>query len=172
MNRSWIVNFDPKTLLFSTKVKEACKSCKRYGKKPNCPPYTESIEYYHRLLSKYKRAFLIVHQESIEDKNDWETLGRESSKRMAEHLSELRQQLIDKGHYFIVCFGAGSCKNCKNCTIPCTHPDKAFMPVEATGVDVVKFCQVLSITLKEEEKINITFPVKDTFYRIGMVIYD
>ena len=152
--------FDPKELIFDEKVREQCKSCKRYGTRYSCPPYVESVEFYKRLMQGYQQGLLIALEFVVGP--DWKEDGKKSSVALANKVLEVRERLIAEGHYFAVGFGAGSCKNCVECADPCRLPNKALLPVEATGVNVVE---------SFKEFIQIQFPVRDTFYRIGVVLY-
>ena len=155
---------DPKIdLVFSDKVREMCYSCKRYGSKASCPPHVGTVKYYKRLLPGYKHGILCF--EEFHTTGDWQTAGSMSSMTLHKEILEVRKQLRDEGHYFVLGFGGGSCKFCDKCSFPCAHPDKALIPVEATGLDVVELMRrVAGITLK--------FPVKESFYRVGVVLYD
>lgn len=162
-----VKEFNPNILseFFNLKVREACKSCKRYGKKATCPPYLDSIEYYQNLLPKYQKGILFIKQFEIDDINNWQSLGHLSSKVIHNKLLEERDSLLQQGKFPII-FGAGSCKYCsETCTFPCKYPEKSVIPIEATGLDVVGLTNFLT-------KIEITFPVKNTFYRVGMMLYD
>ena len=160
------VEFNPAILVsfFNQKVRETCKSCKRYGHKSTCPPYVESVAYYKTLLSTYSKGILFIEKFIIDNPDNWQELGASSSRSIQEVLYDYRTELINQYHFPLV-FGAGSCKNCEKCSIPCAYPDKSLMPIEATGLNVVEL--VYNLT-----KIELVFPVKDYFYRIGMVIFD
>ncbi len=161
--------FNPKILNFNNcfdlKARELCKSCKRYGKKATCPPYIESVEYYKKLLPTFNKGILIVEKFEITNPADWKELGKNSSLLILNKLKAIRQQLLNKGHFAVI-FSAGSCKYCSDkCTFPCKHPEESAIPLEGTGIDVVYL--VSKIT-----KIELKFPVKKFFYRVGMVLYD
>lgn len=161
-----IITFNPTILknLFNSKVRESCKSCKRYGKNANCPPYIETLNYYKQLLPSYQKGILIYKQFQIDNSDKWVSIGKESSLEIHKKLLQCREKLQNEGHYYILLLGAGSCKLCEKCQIPCINPSKSITPIEATGIDLVKFMKPFEI--------NIQFPVKTTFYRIGMVLYD
>ena len=152
----------PHHMIFHEKVRQACKSCKHYGKKATCPPYAESIDYYKKLFESYTHC-VICYKEFKADQTNWQEVSRQSSLELHKFLLKRRQDLIDSGHYFYAIFGAGSCKLCKECTIPCKNPGQSIMPLEGTGLDVVA-------TMKS--RIDIKFPVKGTFYRVGAIFYD
>jgi predicted metal-binding protein len=162
------VEFNPAILVsfFNQKVRETCRSCKRYGHKSTCPPYVESVAYYQSLLTKYTRGKLFIEKFELKDytQNTWQELGEYSSKQMQETLFNFKIELINQYHFPLL-FGAGSCKNCSKCSFPCAFPDKSLIPIEALGLNVVELVYQLT-------KIDIIFPVKDFFYRVGMVVWD
>jgi predicted metal-binding protein len=158
------VKINPKTdLIFDLKVIEACRSCKRYGKKATCPPYIFDRDYYFHLLPSYQYGILYYDQ-SIISQNTWERDGKLSSLNLQKYLLEERQKLFSQGHFFVTAFGGGSCKLCPECVHPCRNPDRALIPLEATGVNVVKLMQRFNV--------NINFPVDNKMYRVGAVFYD
>ena len=95
-----------KDLIFDYKVREQCKSCKRYGKKVTCPPYIEDIDYYRKLLPKYKNAIIYYSIFKIKNVKNWKRLGKKSSLVMHKYILNKRIELINKGHYFVIGFGA------------------------------------------------------------------
>ncbi len=164
MNR---ITFNPKILkdYFSDFVRFLCKSCKRYNNKHNCPPFLPSPTYYKQILSNYDYGILIYKKFEIDDIKNWKTLGIQSSLEIHNELYLLKNQITSKRKPVLL--SAGSCKLCSECTIPCKHPDKALIPVEATGIDVIKL-------FKDLTGIELKFPVEEQgyFYRIGLYLYD
>jgi predicted metal-binding protein len=160
-----IKNLTPKTdLIFSIKVCEACKSCRRYGLTGCCPPVIGSFEYYKKLLKQYEHGKLFIEQFVIDDVANWKQLGKDSSLELHKVLLEERKKLLDKGHYFNVILGGGSCKWCEECSVPCKQPQFRAIPIEATGINVVATLAKMSL--------NIKFPVKNKFYRVGLLLWD
>lgn len=160
MNR---ITINPrKDLIFDLKVREMCKSCKRYGKKATCPPYLDSVEYYEGLLPRYKSGILYYKKFTVQ--NNWVKQGKSSSLEIYEKIILKRRELRKNSHYFLMAFGAGSCKLCDKCTFPCKLPDRSLVPFEATGIDIVKMMMQFDIAIE--------FPVNNHFYRIGAIFYD
>ena len=158
-------NFNPeKDLIFDLKAVEACKSCKRYGLTGCCPPNIGEIEYYKKLLRHYKYGTFYIERFPVEDKSKYAEIGKESSLAIHNTLNKERAILLKKGHYFNVILGAGSCKMCEKCTIPCKCPQFRAIPIEATGVNLVKTLDKLGLFIK--------FPVTSHFYRIGAILWD
>ena len=157
------ININPKKdLIFDIKAREMCKHCKRYGKKATCPPYIESVEYYSKLFPTYQHG--IFYYESFPVNDDAMKIGRKSSLIIYNKISSERNALFADGHYFIMGLGAGSCKLCKKCTFPCPMPERSLIPIEATGIDVVKTMNRLGVA--------VSFPVDRTIFRIGSLFYD
>jgi len=161
------LEINPKSdLVFDLKVREMCRSCKRYGQKATCPPHIESVGYYEKLLSQFAHGVLYFEKFTLTDDDfaRWRELGAESSLKMHREILSERDRLLNEGHYFVVGFGAGSCKLCDKCTIPCSAPQKSLVPLEGAGVDVVKTLKRFNTELK--------FPVRERFYRVGALFYD
>lgn len=151
-----------KDLIFDLKVREMCKSCKRYGKKATCPPHIESVGYYSDLLPKYSCGILYYEIFPVDD--DADEVGKKSSLKIYKEVTTERSSLFADGHYLMIGLGAGSCKLCDSCSFPCHLPGQALIPLEATGIDAIKMMKKFGIEVK--------FPVKDSIYRIGMLLYD
>ena len=148
---------------FDSKVREMCESCKRYGKKATCPPHIEPMGYYMSIIPHFKNG-VIYYEKFIIENDDWAVLGKESSLKIHNKILEERKKLFNSGYYFFVGFGAGSCKRCDQCIFPCRMPDEALIPFEAIGVNIIKLMRVFNVNLK--------FPVKKHFYRVGAIFYD
>jgi len=162
------LNINPKILklYMGIKVREYCKSCKRYGYKASCPPYIESVDYYKQLLPSFKYGTLVLKKFIIDDLAKWKELGRTSSLEIHNKLIKMRAELLNKGKFGVI-FGAGSCKNCAKCKFPCRFPNKAVTPLEGTGVNIIKL-------IKNTAKIDLKYPVEKYgyFYRIGLILWD
>ena len=162
-------NFNPKKLskCFDNKVREMCKSCKRYGFKATCPPHIESINYYKKFLPTYKYGKVILYKYININIDNWEQDGKKSSIDISNKLVLLRNELLQNNHFFVIGFGAGSCKICKKCMFPCKYPEKSFIPMEATGLNIIKL-------VKKICNISIEFPVgkQKFFYRVGLLLWD
>lgn len=150
-------------MLFRAKVREMCKSCPRYGRKTTCPPAIEPVEYWEDLLQRYGHGQLVIGDYFVGDDGHIEA-GRESSLAVHAAVTQRRAELFRTGHYFVVGFGAGSCKLCDRCSTPCAKPAESLVPLEATGLDVVELARGAGV--------EISFPVRDRFHRVGAVFFD
>ena len=159
-----IIKINPKILsrYFDPQIRTNCREgCKRYGEKVCCPPNIGHIRRYEELLPTYDYGELIIEKFDIDNPKNWKELGKSSSLVIAKQLYSLKERYENS-----IIFGAGSCKYCSEvCYYPCKHPDKMLIPLEATGIDVVRLVQ-------DTCKIKLIFPVKDIFYRIGAILYD
>jgi predicted metal-binding protein len=155
-----------KDLIFDLKVREMCKQCKRYGKKASCPPYVETVEYYSKLLPTYQNGIIYYKIFPILEDDDPMEVGKESSLEIWRKITSERTKLFNQGHYLIIGFGAGSCKICDECQFPCHTPSRALMPLEATGMDVVKVMKQFNVEVK------FPFEQAKTLCRIGAIFYD
>jgi predicted metal-binding protein len=154
---------NPKTdIVFDDKVREMCITCKRYGKKATCPPHIEETSHYKRLLLSYKYG--IIYYDTYKVIVGEQESSRRSSISLHKVILSEKKRIFNEGHYFIFGLGAGSCKLCKKCVFPCAYPEKALIPMEATGIDVVETMRRKGVIIK--------FPVIDHFYRIGGIFYD
>jgi predicted metal-binding protein len=114
------------------------------------------------LLPQYAHG--VFYFEKFAIKGDYLELGKKSSLKIYRKIVLERSKLLKDGHHFTTGFGAGSCKLCDECSFPCPNPERALVPLEATGVNIVNTLKRYGITLK--------FPVKKYFYRIGALFYD
>jgi predicted metal-binding protein len=157
------IKINPKKIVFNEKTRLACLSCKNFGTKATCPPYIATTEYFKKVIRTYKHG--VVYYELFKaDKENWETLRKESSLKIHKHILAERNRLINNGHYFYLALGAGSCKLCQTCFFPCKKPSESLIPIEGTGIDLVA-------TMKKYG-INIEFPIKNSYYRFGGLLYD
>ena len=160
------IKINPKILekYFDMKVREQCKSCKRFNTKNTCPNNIESFDYFKNLLPTYKYGIIYYKLFEIDNLDNWINLGKNSSLELHNFLLKERENLLNRGIYFNVAFTGGSCKLCDKCSFPCIYPNKALIPLEATGINIVK--------LMKQFGIKISFPVKTNFYRVGLLLWD
>jgi predicted metal-binding protein len=159
--------FSPSILQFDEKVREACRSCKRFGKVALCPPFVPSVDYYRSLLPTYRSGELVVALYGVpRKKDDHDFVGRQSSLDVHRQLLALRRDRFAEGHHFATAFGAGSCKFCVlGCVTPCRNPESGLVSIEGAGVDVGKL-------VLEGVGERLVFPIEEKFVRVGVVLYD
>lgn len=160
------INFNPNILknYFDLKVREQCRSCKRYGAS-SCPPHVQDVEYFKNLLPTYFHGRIFYDQFPVDIEN-WKENGKSSSLAIHNYILEFRNNLFKDGVYFYTALTGGSCKVCQKCSYPCIFPEKTLTPIEATGINVVK--------LMKHFDINIKFPVEQNkfYFRVGAILWD
>lgn len=88
------LDINPKIIPFSNKVREMCKSCKRYNQKATCPPHTESVEYYEKLFKEYRYGKIYYDTFECQDLKEWKKIGRKSSLVIHKYLLKVRDRLF------------------------------------------------------------------------------
>lgn len=150
---------DPKDIVFDSKVILSCYKCINYNKKCTCPPSIPDIDYQKMVLS-YKKGLVVAIRCKIN--KDWQNVRVDSTKRLHRILLELENFAFSHRYHFANSFIGGSCKLCASCADKCRLPALARIPLEATGVDVVRTVDKVGLKLK--------FPVKDFFFRVGLLL--
>src|SRR3989339_766021 len=138
-----------------------CWSCARYGKRATCPPNIASIEYFEKLYQKYQTGILIGKKWDLKTE-PMEEVRETSGLSIHKMLLNLEKQALNRGYYFAVVFIGGSCRFCGKpaCGPHCDCPEAGRVPLEATGVDVLKTCEKFGI--------KVSFPDPKTLWRVGL----
>jgi len=115
-------------------------SCGRYGKSWTCPPDVGDIDEMISKAKKYKHMLIFQSIAQLQDSYDIKGMKAAAiahsvlTHKVAEKLKDLISQPL--------ALGAGACLICPSCTkeenVPCRHPDKALVSLEAYGIDVSK----------------------------------
>jgi len=149
-------------IVFEQRNALLCFYCSRYNNKWTCPPRTPKCDY-ASVFREYDHALLVGHTEPI-GKN-YEISRYDSSVQLHRVLLSLENYLLENGNYVRISFIGGSCKLCKNGCAPdkCRNPYLARIPLESTGVNVVKTAGKAGISVR--------FPVKDAITRIGLLLW-
>lgn len=131
---------DTSVFTFSEAVVDACRTnqCGRYGSCWTCPPAVGTLPELKTKLLKYSNAAIFTCKYELEDCFDFETMTY-GANRTRELLYEIMEDLKKDGVDFMA-LACGSCSLCEKCTypdLPCRHPDKALVSVEACGISVV-----------------------------------
>lgn len=158
-----LTHMHPEDLVFEERVKMNCFYCKNYNRSWRCPPKTPQIDY-RKMMLEYGQGLFVKLELSFDDSNYQEIRARSTNDL---HRTLLRMEKILWEHNFplAISFIGGSCKLCKNgCGKDgCNNPYAARMPIEATGVNVVKSV--------EKYGIHISFPPKGTLTRLGLLLW-
>jgi len=153
----------PEDLIFNEKALLSCYNCRNYGKKMTCPPHIPQVSY-KKLILSYKKCLLVCMRSDFQNKREFNKARKDSSNRLLELLLDLEKVAFAQGNYFAISFAGGSCRLCNTCPVLCKYPEKARIPIEALGIDVVA-------TLKRLE-LKLRFPVRKYFYRVGLFLMD
>lgn len=152
---------------FDLRVSALCQfDCKRYKKKPTCPPHVPELEYYREALQEYAHVCLIGRRYPYSDglfQIHWRNY---STNEIHDLLLAKEQELFKSGHVYAKAFIGGSCKYCPSSSCSpkrCNVPGKGRVPLEATGINVYSLMKSIGIGYQE--------PPVEFFWRIGCVFY-
>ena len=150
-------------LIFEERVLLQCRHCSKHKVVWTCPPNLPDIDF-RKLFSEYDNA-LIVYCKIPFTEDTFDIVRVDSSNLLHRTLLEAEKFLWGNDHPLAVSFIAGSCKLCTNGCDPhgCRQPTLARIPLEATGVNVVKSLESINLT--------ISFPPKDNLYRLGLLLW-
>jgi predicted metal-binding protein len=133
------IRFDP-----AFRVSCESNACGFYGACWMCPPDVGDVHVLMARAKSYEHALVFQTVHEIADSFDIEGMRR-ASKQHNRLIYQLRRAAERQG---MDCFllGAGACGGCKTCARkknePCTHPDRAVVPLEAAGVDVYQLAKL------------------------------
>jgi len=169
LGASRVLYIKTEDLVFDERAILACYNCKRFGITQTCPGGSQypNIDY-KKLIRSYKHGMIIILERPFTSKKQFDVERTKSTIDLHKILLELEKLSLAKGHHFKLSFIGGSCKLCKQgCPKnSCRHPNLSRIPVEGTGVDVLKTLEKYNIKLK--------FPVeglkKGTLNRIGLLV--
>lgn len=154
-------------LEFDKRVSALCQfDCKRYNKKPTCPPNVPEPEYYKRALEGYTHACLIGRRYPYSDglfQLHWRNY---STNEIHALVLTKEYELFKDGNAYAKAFIGGSCKHCPSdiCNPKrCNVPARGRVPLEGTGINV--FLLMKSVGIEYQE------PPVDFFWRFGCVFY-
>jgi len=157
------VEVSSKEIVFEERVRLACFNCGRYGVNHTCPPRIPDVDY-KKVFFEYQHALLIWCIMEFDEKNE-ANVRRESTQLIHHSLLKAEKYFWDNDNSLATSFIGGSCKLCaQGCAKDgCRQPLLSRIPLEATGVNVVKTCL--------EKGLVISFPVEGKFYRVGMLLW-
>lgn len=132
------------TLVPRPEVRAWCnpEACSRCGKTWTCPPACGSLNDTERMIRRYKRGWLLVHEGRLQHERDYDAMRR-TGEAHKEAVLTLYASLLGTYPDAIV-LSAGSCSFCHVCTYPdkpCRFPDFAYPSMEACGLLVRDVCE-------------------------------
>jgi predicted metal-binding protein len=148
-----------------------CMTCLKYGKKPTCPPNIPDFDYFNRLINSYKYGLLVGKSYRYSDEEEFKRIREESGPRVQEILLTLERQAFKRNYYWAISFIGGSCRGCNACPSDssiCVNPSRGRIPLEATGVDVIKTCEGKGIKISP-----FPHPVENgQLFRVGLFLLE
>lgn len=150
-------------IVFEKKVKLSCFYCSKYNTRWTCPPRIPKLDY-EELVKEFQNA-VIIYTKMDFTKENYEEIRHQSSVIVHKAILKAEKILLENGESLFASFVGGSCKLCKNgCSDDkCRNPGLARIPMEATGINVIKTVSKYGLEIK--------FPVKDSLYRIGLILF-
>ena len=108
-------------------VREACSSCKYYGKSWSCPPGVGSPEQARRTISSYSRAIFIRFKSSRD------------RKPLERAVLDIESSLKKAGFPKALGFFPSPCTACPECSYPgpCPRPELSRPTGESWGIDLM-----------------------------------
>ena len=151
-------------IVFEQNMKIHCFYCGRYNNNWKCPPRIPDIDY-KAMMHEFKNAAFIYKDFAINEKNK-DTIRNDSTNHIHKCLLTIEKFLYENNLSNALSFIGGSCKLCKNgCgKEKCNNPYLARIPLEATGINVVKTF--------EKKGISVIFPVVTEMKRIGVILWN
>lgn len=148
--------------VFEKRVGLNCFYCSKYDTKWTCPPRIPNINY-KELLCEYDNIAVLKYERQF-TLESFDNIRNESTNIVHKTLLELERYLYNNNDSLAVSFIGGSCKLCKVCGKDrCNNPGMARIPIEATGVNVIKSLYNIGIDVK--------FPLNNVFYRFGIIAW-
>jgi len=150
-------------IIFENRVLINCFYCSKYNSQWTCPPKIPNIDY-KKVINEYDNIIIVGKTYDVNETN-YSDIRNKSTNEIHSMLLKFENLLWDKNYPMAISFIGGSCKLCKNgCAIDkCKNPSKARIPIEATGINVIK-------TLKNIN-IDIDFSDKTKLSRYGMLLW-
>ena len=169
-------------LVFEQRVRLKCFYCKNYGEKWTCPGLAPKMDY-QGIISEYANMAVVKNvwkeplrakTEQAGDAAEYQREGKEQDgiavayrrvgKELHEALLYMEKELFVRGYPLAVSFIGGYCDWCaEGCAKDkCRHPDRARVPWDATGCNVVQSLANIGI--------NVTFNGTDVC-RHGLLLW-
>jgi len=158
-----VFQLEHRQIVLEERVRFNCFFCRNYSNKWCCPPNIPDLDY-SRVLQEYDNFLLLTYKYGFD--GEITTEDRTLSTNIVHKLGlELEKFLWENNHPLAKVFIGGGCKLC-GYTCPmddCSKPTMRRLPLEAIGVNVVKTAGNIGI--------DIVFPPKNYFYRVGLLLW-
>ena len=155
---------DPSRFYFEERVRMSCFYCKNYNLNWKCPPRIPEIDYQKMMQEFQFGAFVKI--ELPFNESNFQDIRSQTTNDLHQILLYLERFLWNHDYPMALSFLGGSCKLCKGgCGKErCNNPYLARVPLEATGVNVIK-------TVEEQTGIHLQFPPEETLKRVGLLLW-
>lgn len=130
--------------------RKACEDnvCGLYGKRWNCPPACGDIGELMEKVRSYRWVLLYQNNTEVPSLQEHEAI-RQAKRKHLDMGWRLQQALMAEGVEDTLPLSVGFCDLCESCTLPeglpCRHPERVFLPMEACGIDVAKSLEGTSL---------------------------
>ncbi|MCG6880649.1 MAG: DUF2284 domain-containing protein [Deltaproteobacteria bacterium] len=148
----------------SMRLKCQIPLCEYFDACKVCPPNIPSVSAFREALSNYRKAFLVVLREKIEDIKIYQK-DFSAELKLADIIAHLELAAFENGFYQALGLGVGGCKLCDSCVPkgePCRHPFKARPSPEGFGIDITK--------LAREAGVPVEWPPKEYVNFMGLIL--
>ncbi len=159
-----IYDIKPEEIVFEERVKLKCFYCNRYNEKWTCPPKIPKVDYEKIIKKEYSNAIILEYKLPIVN-NNFEEIRIRTTNYLHKSMLKVEKYLYEKNCTLATSFIGGSCKLCKNCNPEyCNNPLMARIPMEATGINVIRTMKKLGVEIK--------FPITDSLSRYGLLLWE
>jgi predicted metal-binding protein len=134
----------------SIRLKCQVPLCEYYGVCRVCPPHIPGVDDFKKALRDYRKAFLVVLKEKIENIEKYRT-DFTAEIKLADFVSALELAAFRQGCYKVLGLTVGGCKLCPQCAPhdePCRHPFKARPSPEGFGIDITELAREAGVPVE------------------------
>jgi predicted metal-binding protein len=158
-----IYNITSDKVVFEDRVLLKCFYCEKYNTNWMCPPRISNLNY-QNIIKEYKNIAVLSITSDF-DVINFSEVRYKSTNTLHKTLLMLEKEIWNNNNSLVVSFIGGSCKLCKNgcAQDKCRNQKHARIPIEATGINVVKTLGNIGV--------DIVFPVKNSLTRYGMLLW-
>ncbi len=152
---------------FDHRVVALCKfGCKKFNRKPTCPPIIPEIDFFKDALNGYSNCYVIGRKYPYSDGLFSDHWRGYSTNEIHDLLLRKEMELFNEGYLYAKAFIGGSCKVCPSDSCNparCAVPSKGRISLEGAGIQVFSIMKLLELEYEE--------PPVNYFWRIGMVFF-
>lgn len=152
-------------IIIEERVKLQCFHCEKYNVKWTCPPKIDKFDF-PKLFEEYSNAMIVYCKIPYSNDIEYTKVRNDSTNLLHRTLLGMEKLLYENNESLSISFIGGSCKLCENgCSSEkCRLPHMARIPLEATGVNVIKL-------IKSTLDMDIVFPLDKHMYRFGLILW-